>query len=274
MKFFLMRHCEAESGEPMDIKRDLTSTGRKQIPIIIDFLKSQTKDIGLVMCSDMLRGIDTAEPIAEAFDVESIQDPELGPNGEPAKAWKRIVKRAKSLPEDERVLVVSHGKLVNCLAAWLLESGEGDKFHFSHGSVASFDTEEPEKGNYGPYNGGYQGQPAFLHWMVTPKLLNRVAEDDPKAVIEAALSLADATLEALGARFDEAAGEYYYGTEGVKRWVLGDGGASGNCDECEENAEAGWIPEDDVYPNTDEPPQHPGCTCSEESKEKRVRVYV
>ncbi len=94
------------------------------------------------------------------------------------------------------------------------------------------------------------------------------------AVIEAAIDLAEVTLEALGLKLDEATGEYYYDTEGVKRWVLGSGGASGNCEECEENAGMGWIPEDDVYPNIDEPPQHPNCDCTEEYKEKRVRVYV
>ena len=76
----------------------------------------------------------------------------------------------------------------------------------------------------------------------------------------------------------EKAGEYYYDTENVKRWVLGDGGRSGNCETCVENADLGWIPDDDVFlgvfGDIDEPPAHPNCDCSVEYKEKRVRVYV
>lgn len=77
----------------------------------------------------------------------------------------------------------------------------------------------------------------------------------------------------------EAAGDYTYTTENVKRWVLGGGGKSGvNCELCEENADRGWVPDDDVFEgvfgDVDGPPAHPGCSCSLEYKEKRVRVYA
>ena len=77
----------------------------------------------------------------------------------------------------------------------------------------------------------------------------------------------------------EAKGEYYYDVENVKRWVLGDGGQSGNCETCIENAELGWIPDDDTFLDVeggdiDGPPAHPNDTCDIEYKEKRVRVYV
>jgi hypothetical protein len=77
----------------------------------------------------------------------------------------------------------------------------------------------------------------------------------------------------------EARGEYYYDTENVKRWVLGDGGKAGNCDLCNDNADEGWIGDDDMFldvegNNIDGPPGHPNCTCTLEYKEKRVRVYV
>jgi hypothetical protein len=80
-------------------------------------------------------------------------------------------------------------------------------------------------------------------------------------------------------RLLEAAGEYYYDTENVKRWVLGPGGRSGNCETCVENADMGWIPDDDVFlasggGSIDAPPAHPNCECEVEYKEKRVRVYV
>lgn len=75
-------------------------------------------------------------------------------------------------------------------------------------------------------------------------------------------------------------GSYYYEDVVVKRWVLGSGGRSGNCESCVENADAGWIEEDDVFPAdgqfgyVDEPPLHSSCTCGIEWKDTRRRVYV
>jgi len=87
-------------------------------------------------------------------------------------------------------------------------------------------------------------------------------------------------LKALSGLFSlsEAAGEYYYDTENVKRWVLGSGGRSGNCEICVDNADRGWISDDDIFDGVsgdiDGPPAHPNCSCELEFKEKRVRVYV
>lgn len=75
----------------------------------------------------------------------------------------------------------------------------------------------------------------------------------------------------------EAAGDYTYDEQEVKRLILGDGGASGNCDYCEDAADRGWIDMDDVFEgpdgDVDEPPIHPHCTCEVEQKTRRVRVY-
>lgn len=47
-------------------------------------------------------------------------------------------------------------------------------------------------------------------------------------------------------------------------WVLGDGGSSGNCDLCDENADASPLDWQDEWPNG-EPPVHPNCDCSIET---------
>ena len=74
----------------------------------------------------------------------------------------------------------------------------------------------------------------------------------------------------------EARGEYYYEDVVVKRWLLGPGGRSGNCEDCVENADEGWIEEDALFPagDVDEPPLHPHCECEVEYKDTRRRVYV
>ena len=118
---------------------------------------------------------------------------------------------------------------------------------------------------------------AYLHWMASIKLQKRTIKHEPE-LMEAALRVIDAALELGEIHLDEKGGSYYYETENVKRWVLGGGGKSGNCEGCEGNADLGWIGDDDVFTEGDDdvdgPPLHPNCECSLEYKEKRYRVYV
>lgn len=72
----------------------------------------------------------------------------------------------------------------------------------------------------------------------------------------------------------EKRGEYTYETIDVKRWIA----EADACEICEENADRGWIPDDDVFESEqfgdiDEPPAHTHCQCSIEYGEKRKRVY-
>ncbi len=106
----------------------------------------------------------------------------------------------------------------------------------------------------------------LLHWVLGP---HELLDDEQDAVLEAMSKLGDTLIENLG----EAKGEYYYELALMKRWLLGDGGRSGNCDLCVENADEGWIPEESTFPNADDAPGHPNCTCSVEHKERRVRHY-
>jgi len=46
-----------------------------------------------------------------------------------------------------------------------------------------------------------------------------------------------------------------------KEWILGAGGASGNCEDCQANAAAGIIPVTQEFP-IPEGDIHPGCTCA------------
>lgn len=110
-----------------------------------------------------------------------------------------------------------------------------------------------------------------LEWLVTPAIA--LANRD---ILEAAHSLAF-SLHAEELHLDEAGKSYYYDEREVKRWMLDDGGKSGNCDVCEDNADRGWIDMDDVFDGTDgdvdEAPAHPNCDCSVENKTQRYRVY-
>lgn len=257
-----MRHAEAEIGEQMDPTRELTSIGWKQIPIMADFLKAQTNNITLIMHSEFTRGKDTAEELGKLLDVDTMQTPILGPNEDPGPAWKVINRQLNKLEGSEELLVVSHGPLINSLMSLLLDSNEGDKFHFSHASIAHLDTQTPlDAEDPGP-------QPCFLHWFVTAKLVNRLMEDNRKAIIEVK-RVAAAALRVVAASVDVAAGqtrsarlqEAVDDGDEEKQWV------GGTCEVCMENADAGWIDIDEDFPSgDDEPPAHPNCACELETR--------
>ena len=102
-------------------------------------------------------------------------------------------------------------------------------------------------------------------WLVTPALIESTEE-----LIEAAQELSQ-FMEKSTVRHGP---DYTYDTVPMKRWNLGDGGASGNCELCEDNEAQGWIPEDEAFDSGDmEPEAHPHCTCFLDRAERRRRVY-
>lgn len=96
--------------------------------------------------------------------------------------------------------------------------------------------------------------------------------------MEAGNASLDILAEALLIAIEASRGAYFYDEVTVKRWVLGDGGVSGNCELCNDNADAGWVDQDDIFEGVeddiDEPPAHPNCDCTVEYKDTRRRVYV
>ncbi len=82
----------------------------------------------------------------------------------------------------------------------------------------------------------------------------------------------------LAALLEKKARAYVYQTANEKRWMLGSGGRSGNCEWCVDASDMGWVPDEDVYPgpmgDEDGPPGHPHCSCELEYRERRYRVYA
>ncbi len=87
----------------------------------------------------------------------------------------------------------------------------------------------------------------------------------------------EALIEAINGVVAALEASYSYEEIEEKRWVLGDGGQSGNCEYCDGNEELGWIGDDEVFDSPDGdidgPPGHPHCDCGLEYRTRRQRVY-
>jgi phosphohistidine phosphatase len=264
VKILICRHGESESGPREDPTRELTSTGKAQARLVGRWLKHQTTKPEVVIESNMKRSRQTAKRIADRLGVDRLQATRglLDPDADPEQAWEEIIRIGKEAGA-ECVIAVTHGPLVQELVA-MMTGASPALVHFPHGAVAQIDSETD-----------------ILHWLVTPSV---IARDEGEAVLvqprpevtalEAELTAAAEDL----AELLEARGAYYYEEVTLKRWVLGPGGRSGNCEDCIENSDEGEIEESDFFPGgdepVDEPPQHPNCECSVVYRDTVRRVYA
>ena len=176
MRLYLQRHAEAESGEPLDPTRQLTSTGRAQIRTMGEFLVHQIGRVDLVISSPFVRALETARGMASALGCDVIEtSPALDPDGKSSVAWSDIDILTRLYcpePDTAHVLVVSHHPLISDLAQMLcgVKTDEG-KFH--HAAVMHI---HPGVG---------------MEYFVPPKVVER----DEAEVIEAAAEVLEALIE-------------------------------------------------------------------------------
>jgi phosphohistidine phosphatase SixA len=253
-----MRHAEAESGEPNNPTRPLTEAGRKQLACMGAFMSRIEGRVDCIITSYFVRALDTAKAMSAALGCTVIHEtPWLCPDAPVEKAWQDLQRLGKN---SETVLVVTHHPLINELLK--RACGNADS-HFEHAGIARI-------------------KDSTLHWFVSPKLIAR--DESDAAVIEAALQVIDSSIRELDAgniwdidRIPEAmlveAGKYTYEETLMKR-VLPGPSASGTCEFCEDNIDAGWIDSEELYPTGDDGPGfHPNCACEEFYRVGRVRVY-
>ena len=237
-----MRHCEAEDGEQLDPTRKLTSLGKDQAKMMGKWLARQLEQPDIVIESNMKRSRQTAKRIAKQLGVDRVQaqNGAIDPDSTPERAIDEMIRVGKAAGA-KSVIAVSHGPLVEEIMAHLV-GGEASQFHFAHGSVAHWDDK------------------MRLHWLVSP---NTVARDEDERDAVTNDSMIEAALAVIEAAIIEAPGEYTYDEVEEKRWILGDGGQSGNCEDCEDNADLGWVGDDDLYEtpmgDADGPPGHPNA---------------
>jgi len=265
LRIYIARHAEAESGEQLDPTRELTDTGKAQATLIGKWLKRQTTRPEVVIQSNMKRSRQTAKRIAAKLGVDRVDAMHgaIDPDSTPERALaeiNRIGKAAKA----ECVIAVAHGPLVEEIVAYLT-GGDVAQVHFPHAAVAHIGEDD-----------------GLLHWLVTP---NVIARDEDEAALVGIREVGAVEAELIAATealadLLEARGDYYYDDVTLKRWVLGDGGRTGNCEACVENADAGEIEESEPFPADSqygpvvEPPAHDNCACTVEYRDTVRRVYV
>jgi phosphohistidine phosphatase len=119
MRLYLVRHAEAEQGDPDELRR-LTPSGRAAARALGERLAAETTPDS-VLASPLLRARETAEEIARATGVDAEPDERLVPGATAEDVLAAIAGRG------ERVVVVGHQPDCGRVAAEL-SGGEEPRF--------------------------------------------------------------------------------------------------------------------------------------------------
>ena len=125
MRVYLVRHGQAEPGEPDDLRR-LTEHGREQARLVAVHLDAEQARPDAVVSSPLLRARETAEEIGRAFGVAAEVDERLAPGATPEDV------RAAVSGRGETVIAVGHEPDFGRAAA---ELGGGDEQPFAAGEA-------------------------------------------------------------------------------------------------------------------------------------------
>jgi len=161
----IMRHgiaAERSSTAILDdSKRPLTSEGKEKMREIACGLASIGLKPDWIVSSPLVRAVETAEVVAEAFDPNPPLErcDALRPGGEPEALLTFLAKR----PTRRRAIVVGHEPDLGELAARLIGAGRSANMPFKKGGccLISF-TEFPPK------------TPGRLAWWLPPRILRRL----------------------------------------------------------------------------------------------------
>lgn len=149
----------APMGQP-DSERPLTEAGRKEMRDVAKLLRRAVPELDVIATSLLVRARQTAEIVSQAYDDLAVETlPALSPEGSRADVLAWLREHVK-----ERTALVGHAPSLDELVAWLV-TGEPLPFlslRKGGACLLSFDG-QPDAGS------------AELRWLVTPKLLVRVA---------------------------------------------------------------------------------------------------
>ena len=141
MKFFLMRHGEAEAFAKTDRDRKLTDQGESMIRERITALRTSLSDIDCIVHSPYVRAHQTAYIAAELIGIDSITCSDLWiPEGKPQDALSSVESYINSTP-----LFVTHMPLISQVEA-LCAGDQRYPAPFSCGEITEVTADWPAVG--------------------------------------------------------------------------------------------------------------------------------
>jgi len=167
MELYFMRHGiaapEDSPGVDSDGERPLTPKGIKRMRKAAKGLLSLRVSFDRILTSPLLRARQTAQVVTEVLGAEErLQEiPELAPE----RSVQELVARLADYGEEKRILLVGHQPLLGETASFLLSRSKITGIPLKEGGLCCIEIDDLRSDTV-----------AVLHWMLSPKQLQLLAE--------------------------------------------------------------------------------------------------
>ena len=167
MKLVVIRHGQAgdraawESEGRDDRLRPLTPEGKKQTRKAVAGLTTLVPSIDLLATSPLVRAVQTAEIVAQDYDVDITTVDVLMPESDPDK----LVRWLRGQLSDQTIAVVGHEPHLSTLVGHLLTGTNASFVTLKKSGVCGLELKDPPKPGGGT-----------LEWLVTPRILGKLRE--------------------------------------------------------------------------------------------------
>lgn len=142
MKFFLMRHGEAELFADSDKQRQLTVRGRAALDIKINQIAKQLSEVDIILHSPYVRAKETASIVGRLIECHQfVELDEWIPEGKPESALASLENFTEQTP-----LVVTHMPLISYVEALCCHGVVDYPASFSCGEIVEIQADWPVSG--------------------------------------------------------------------------------------------------------------------------------
>ena len=149
----------AKTGKSDDL-RVLTSEGMEEMKEIARGLREQVKNLDVVATSALVRAVQTAEIVGEAYDISEVKKiAALSPDAE----VKDFEKWCEDFDDVKRIAIVGHEPHLTALVSWLLNDDDDAVLELKKGGCCLLEFDSKIKGGDG-----------ILRWLMTPKQLAKL----------------------------------------------------------------------------------------------------
>lgn len=140
MTIYILRHGDAtESITLHDSERPLSDLGKRQVTAAGKFLHSLPQQPSAILCSALLRAVQTAEVIQQELDAHPPRISEfLTPSSDP----RQILEELNKL-RDDAILLVGHEPHVSATISLLISGNEQARIEMKKGSLACIEVGRP-----------------------------------------------------------------------------------------------------------------------------------
>ena len=163
MKLLIVRHGAAmdrdefaETGQTDDA-RPLTDDGKREMKKVAKGLRQEVKDLDFLATSPLVRAVQTAEIVAEAYGIEVSETTNVLL---PEARLDEFERWARAFRDRKTVAIVGHEPHLSCLTTWLLTGKRESGVRLKKGGACLLEFEEEAQRGVGT-----------LNWLLTPRQL-------------------------------------------------------------------------------------------------------